>query len=367
MPVTVNFDEKARPKTKGGKAEAQGFDAYALPADRKNGLIALAVWLGILLILCLPWWFSEATQPFAIGMPLWCLAAALGVMFIAPAVIAGRLKKSGKGAVISSQNQAPIKSLLTKASKIYGIREPDGFIETPAPPPVPKPKARKPPKIEDFEEVNPKSLKGLIGNAKQAFAREEKPEKPIQNLGAPSVRVQPNAVLVHKDALTSLDNSEISALVVQSLVHLRQGHARRLFLLDFIDTAQPKALLYLAWPVLIYGKLLRAMWLPHARQNADRLALFLVKNPNLMLAGILKDYAACDANMQALNVSAQDVTNWINQAGHIGMAGEEISTQYKLGRAIHEDPPLELRLQNLQNWAKSEEFSSGLEKLKASR
>jgi hypothetical protein len=366
MPVTVNFDEKTRPKAKRCQA-AEGFDAYALPSERKNGQIALALWLAILLIICLPWWFSEATQPFAIGMPLWCLGSAFGVLFMAPAAIARKLKQSGKAAVISSQNQAPLKTLLGKAAKIYGIAEPQGFIETPAPPPVAKPRlAPKPTTFED-EELNPKSLKGLIGNAKQAFAREEKPAVRIKNLGAPSVRTQPGAVLVHKDALSSLDNGEISSLIVQALVHLRQGHARRLYLLDFIESTQPKTVLYLVWPVLIYGALLRSLWLPHARQNADRLALFLVNNPDLILAAILKDHAARDAHMQELDVSATDVTNWIKQAGHIGMAGEEISTQYKLGRAIHEDPPLETRLQNLQRWAKSEEFASGLEKLKSRR
>ncbi len=380
MAVTVDFEAKNRAKPKrgarGGPA-VTGFDRYALNTERKNGQIALAWWIGIMAAICLPWWKFESLLPFAIGMPLWCLFSALGVLYVAPGMRAAKLRKSGKSAVIGNQNQAPIKDLIGKASKIYGIAEPDAFIETPAvpvvkppkAPPKPKPAPKAPPKPQIEGEL-PTGLRGVIRDAAQALRDREKVEKPEQiivNLGAASVQTAPTAIFLHKDAFENLDPNEISALVVSALVHLRQGHARRLFLLDFVQGTSQKTTLALVWPVLIYARLLEALWVPHAQQNADRLALFLVKNPNLMLSAILKDYAARDVKMQEIGVTSHDVSNWINQRGHIGSSGEEISTQYKLGRAIHEDPPLEARLQRLQNWSKSPEFAAAVEELKAAK
>lgn len=320
MAVTLKIDDKARAKPKKGTPkygpEAEGFDAHALPLAYKNGQIALGTWIGLMAACCLPWWLAEATRPFAYGMPIWCLVASLATLYGVPWYNARRLRGLGKAATISTSNQAPLKMLISKASKIFGIDEPDAYVE---------------------------------------------------QLESPHVRVLPKAVLVHKGALTAFDPNETSALVVRALVDIRQGHARRLALLDMIDMAETPVVLYLVWPVLIYAKLLRQLWLPHAQQNTDRIALFLVKSPPLLLSAILKEHAAASAGMQDLSITSTDITNWINQRGHIGGSGEEISTQYKLGRAIHEDPPFEERLQNLQAWGKSTEFTQGLEKLKTAR
>ncbi len=382
MAVTVDFNQKNRAKPKRGVKGAPvvtGFDRYTLNTARKQGQIALAVWIGILAAICAPWWLSEAMQPFAIGMPLWCLFSALGLLFIAPGVRAGQFKKAGKNSVISGSNQAPLKTLIGKAAKIYGIPEPEGFIETPVVAPLKtlKSKPQKAPKAvskpkpvaveSDGEEKG--GLRSMLGSATQALREREKQpkiEKVLVDLGEPSVKTAPNAVILHKDAFENLEPPEISALVVAALVNLRQGHARRLFLLDSLAKMTPTTR-FLVWPVVIYARLLEAMWLPHARQNTDRLALFVVKNADLMVSAILKDHAAHDAKMQEIGVTPQDVSNWINQRGHIGSSGKEISTQYKLGRAIHEDPPLEERLQKLQNWAKSKEFADAVEELKARR
>lgn len=376
MAVTVDFNQKNRVKPKRGVKGAPvvtGFNRYALTTARKNGQIALAVWLGILFVICVPWWFSEATQPFAIGMPLWCLLAAVGVLFVAPTSLAGKLRKAGKGSVISADNHGPLKSLITKASKIYGIDEPSGLIETPATP-APAKKATAAPKKAPKPVAKPRDdeeestgLRGMIGEAAQALRGRDKVQKPDQflfKLAEPSVRSMPGAVVLNREATRNLEPPEISALVVSALVDLQQGHSRRLFLLDMVPTLQPLTR-FLVWPVVIYAKLLEAMWLPHAQRNTDRLSLFLVKDPDLMVAAILKDYAARDAKMQAVHVSSQDVSNWIGQRGYIGASGAEIFTQYKLGRAIHEDPPLEDRLQKLQNWAKSPEFTAAVAELKA--
>ena len=129
----------------------------------------------------------------------------------------------------------------------------------------------------------------------------------------------------------------------------------------------PPILRFLVWPVWLYATLLKRMWLQPANISADRTALLLVRNPSLLLSAVLKEYAANDAAIKRLEVTPQDVAQWISQRGHIGMAGDEISTQYKVGRAIHENLPLEERLHALQRWGDSAEYKSALEKLAQSQ
>jgi hypothetical protein len=71
--------------------------------------------------------------------------------------------------------------------------------------------------------------------------------------------------------------------------------------------------------------------------------------------------------MQEQNITADDVDQFIKQDNIIGMQGNEISTQYKLGQAIHENSYLEDRLNALEEWARSAEYREAQEKLAASR
>lgn len=309
MPITI--DTKTPTKTKGVLTPIEeAVQSSLVPQDKQMGYVALGLWLAFLVFACGIWWLFEATQPFAIGMPIWSLLAIGAYLLFGPGYLVGKLRTKG-GSPISVQNKPALKNLLARAAPLLALKEPPALIV----------------------------------------------EKEV-----PRSRVWPSALLFNKPLFGVMDDSEASVLAVRGLAHQKLGHARRLALLDLLDQT-PTLTKLLVWPVLLYARLLRQLWLPHAERSADRLALILIRNPSLMMSAILKEYAATDAGMQELGVTSQDVTNWIAQKGHIGMKGEEISTQYKLGRAIHEAPILEERIQELQRWNDSPDFKTAVEKL----
>jgi Zn-dependent protease with chaperone function len=118
---------------------------------------------------------------------------------------------------------------------------------------------------------------------------------------------------------------------------------------------------------MLYGFLLRLWWRDTAEKSADRLTLLLVKNPKLLTGALLKFYAVTDPLLQDRKLTATDVDNYIRQSGAIGTAGLEISTQYKMGQAIHDYPVLEDRLQSLTRWAVSPEFKTAVDTLAETR
>lgn len=315
MPITVDTKAPVSSKGKGALSPVEEAVQSALvPQDKQMGLAALGVWLVLLVFLCGIWGFFEATKPFAIGMPTWAFLSIAVYLGIGPGYLVGKMRAKG-GAAVSSHNKPVLKNLLSRAAPLLALKEPPALI---------------------VEKEAPRS------------------------------RAWPTALLFNKPLFGVMDDSEASVLAVRGLAHQKLGHARRLALLDLLEQT-PTITKLLVWPVALYGRLLRQMWLPHAQQSADRLALLLIRNPQLMMSAILKEYAATDAGMQELGVTSDDVTKWISQKGHIGMKGEEISTQYKLGRAIHEAPILEGRIQELQRWNDSPDFKTAVEKLASSR
>ena len=320
MAVTVKIDDKKKVKKTSKAAPSQvqaaaSLDDYTLPKEKKSGIIVFLTWIGLMTLFSVPWLFNENTQPIGQGMLAWWFLSTAGYMFVWPMMIVRRLRVQGAEAAIDASTQPRLHALLVRASGLLGVDVPEAFLEAE---------------------------------------------------GSPRVYVLPRAVLVRAAANKMMEPGEINCLVVRGLVMMRQRQARRFALLRLVDDS-PKIVRFLVWPVGLYALLLRNQWVPHAHETTDRLALLLVNNESLLISAILKEYAATDANMQEMNITTGDVTNWINQAGHIGMAGEEISTQYKLGRAIHEDPELEHRLLVLQEWAKSEKFRDAVAELKKGR
>lgn len=315
MPVTLEIKDRTQ-ATRGSKNAPTPSDQAIMDAvdaeEKSKGLTALLIWLGILAIACAPWWMWESTLPFAIGMPLWCAASVLGFTLVAPRLALGPLETNPK-ARVSSKHRAGLKNVLGKVAPILGQDEPETFVDAQAP--------------------------------------------------DPTLRVLPKTLLVNESLFRVLDEPEVNVLAVRGVAHQRLGHGWRLATMDTMNRLPSPLFKLLVWPVWIYVQLLDALWIHHARKSADRVALLVIRNYSLMLSAIVKEKAANDANMKQLGVESSDVANWVAQRGHIGMEGKEISTQYKLGRAIHEDPPFERRVLTLQEWSVSKEFEAAVEKL----
>ena len=316
MPVTLDTRTPDKPK-RGAKGEPStpreaAIAAATDPQEKRAGFIAFGVWIGLLAALCLTWFIWPSTQTIGTLMVAWSVISILAFVLIAPTRDLGPLRKEPK-ALVSSKVRAGLKGVLGKVASLLNVAEPPAFVD-------------------------------------------EKAE-------APRLRILPGALIAGEPIWKQLTENEVNALAVRGLAHQRLGHARRLAIIDAFDSLPSPLFKFLAWPVWIYVELLQTIWLQHALRSADRIALLVVRNFGLLLSAIVKEKAANDVQMQELGVQSSDVANWVAQRGHIGMEGKEISTQYKLGRAIHENPPFEKRILSLQEWSATPEYEKAVEQL----
>jgi hypothetical protein len=317
MPVTVKIEDRTKRDAHKAAGPPAQLDDYVHPQERAEGMKAFALWMLFVVVLVAGLSIAPATRGFGIGIFAWWLLACLGYFFIGPQLVLRRLRVHGNDIVINGKTQPRLKTMLAKGSAILGIPEPEAF---------------------------------LLGE------------------GIPQVRIfgRPTFVLLTQASLDIFMPAEMDVHLLRTLIHERQNHTRRLMLMKFLNDTPPAARI-LAWPVGMYGFFLRLWWTDLAEITTDRLALLLVKNHKLLQSALLKQHAATDPLMQEAEVTIQDVDNFIGQAGLIGLEGKEISTQYKLGQAIHENPYLEDRLQQLKDWAESTEFQEALQKLAEAR
>lgn len=319
MAVTVNTAQKPKQSKTASSSPPVDLSNFAAPHEKSEGVRMLAIWLLCILALCallaiVP---NGVTMPMAIGIFAWWLLSTIGYLFIAPRMVLRRLRSHGSEYVISSKKAPRLKTMLTKGSALIGIGEPDGYLVPDA--------------VSQVRVAGP-----------------------------------PPFLLVSQGACETLSAAELDCLALRSLIHIRQGHARRIALLKFLQDTPPAARI-LVWPIGFYGSLLRVAWSDLADQTADRLTLLLVKNHKLVSSSIIKQHAATDPLMQDANVTTEDVDAYVRQSGSIGLKGSEISTQYKIGSAIANNPYLRARLEALSSFARSSEYAEAVQKLTDAR
>lgn len=111
----------------------------------------------------------------------------------------------------------------------------------------------------------------------------------------------------------------------------------------------------LAWPVALYGFLLRLRWQAQAESAADRLTLLLVENTKLLTRALLKEFASTDVSLVSQKITSQDVEDYVQQGNVIG-GGDGAMIQYRIGMALRENPRFESRLRTLKAWSNSKEL-----------
>jgi len=314
MPVTVKIAEKKSKEDMPAPADLADFES---PGERSDGTKAFLIWMLLMVVLCAI--VSSIMWEVGTGIFAWWVLSSLVYFMIAPRTLQRRLRMHGNEAKLTSKTQPRLKNTLSKGSSLLSVDEPESFMLA-----------------EEASQIR------ILGSSK------------------------PYYVIVTQGALQYLQPAEIDCLVIRSLVQSRLGHVRRMSVLRFLNDT-PAAVRLLAWPVNFYGVLLRHWWQDQAEQSADRLTLLLVKNHELMKSAIIKQHAVSDPQMQEQNITTEDVDNYVRQGNIIGMQGNEISTQYKLGQAIHGNSYLEDRLNALDAWARSPEYKEALEKLAAAR
>jgi len=289
-----------------------------VPNELQAGQRAFWVWVAIILLgSCTA--FHPMTPGIGIGIFLWWLGTCLYYFVLKPNSELQRLKKQSAEVEITAKKHPRLQALLAKGSTLLGIARPAGFL---------------------LDESDTRMR--------------------IQG------RSHPYYLTVTKGAVDLMQPPELDCLALRSLVQARQGHVRRIMMMDSL-TELPGISRVLVWPAILYGFLLRMWWRDLAEKTADRLTLLLVKNPKLLTGALLKIYAMTDPLLQDRKITAVDVDNFIRQSGAIGTSGLEISTQYKLGQAIHDYPVLEERLQSLNRWAASPDFKTAVDRLAETR
>jgi hypothetical protein len=309
MAVTVKIEDR----NKSSAAPVPDLSDYVVPGERGEGTKSFLVWFILMLV------FSAVPVVIypiiGIGIFAWWVLASFAYFIMRPRMELRRLRMHGTEFLITSKKHPRVKTLLSKGSAMIGVSEPEGFLTD-----------------ENVSRVN------VIGG--QPF------------------------IVVARGAADLLLPPELDCLALRCLVHIRLNHVRRLTLLQFLGDTPP-AVRILAWPVVLYGSLLRLNWQDMAEQSADRLTLLLVKNPKLLMSSILKQFASCDPAMQAQGITVEDVDKYIKQGGLIGNSGVEISTQYKIGSAIQDNPFLDARMHELTAWVNSPEYVEALQKMAA--
>ena len=241
MPVTFDTRQSDKPRrgAKGGPAPREAAILAATdPQEKRAGRLALGLWLGALLVLCAPWWFKSSTQTVGLVMLLWCAFAIVGFVLIAPTRVLGPLRKEPK-ARVSSKNRASLQTVLGKVAPLLGAAQPEAYLDAGA--------------------------------------------------QTPRLRTLPGALIVNEPLWKQVSESEVNALAVRGVAHQRLGHARRLAIIGTFESLPSPLIKVLAWPVWIYVGLLESLWLQHAQQSADRIALLVIRNFGLLLSAIVKE------------------------------------------------------------------------------
>ncbi len=319
MPVKVKIEDKERKRVAADAPPPAQLSDYGAPGERSEGLKALFIWCAIMLMICGVPFVNPVTQPFGIGLTVWWLGSIFIYYSLVPRLLLRRLRLHGAEFEITSKKAPRLKAVLSKGSAMLGITEPEGFFT---------------------DEVVPQ----------------------IRLMG----RKDPYFFVANKGSAEVLTPPELDCMALRTLVHASQGHTARLMLIHSLDQT-PALMRLLVWPANFYSSLLQMAWKDLAIHTADRLTLLLVKDHKLLLRGLLKMHAFNDPFMTEAEVTPEDIEEYVNQAGRISVQGTEISTQYKIGTAISANPFLDDRIQELNDWSRSQEFHNALEKLAEAR
>ncbi len=159
-----------------------------------------------------------------------------------------------------------------------------------------------------------------------------------------------------------LRRDELSVMLARELAHLKYGHVRLERALWWIRNANP--LFCIALLPLWFWSGLMGEWLDLIEYTADRAAVLVTGSPTLVNATIVK--AAAGADPQA-NVTPQEVDDFLSQPGGLELDAAQMEAQFKLNRFVESIPNLRDRIEQVSEFAKSEEGQQLMEQVNAVR
>jgi len=312
MPVTVTIQDRSKEVLPPAK-----LDDYEQTGEHREGQKAFALWIFFIVVLVSGLYASSFTREIGVLIFLWWLGACLWYFYLAPKTLLKKMRLENREHAITPASQPHLYATLSKGAVLLNLKTTETYL------------------LPD---------------------------------GMPQIRVfsPPSFMTITQQAADLVQPAELDCLILRQLMHFRQKHVSRLMMFYLLRDAQPTVRL-LSWPVGLYAFFLRMWWLDLAEMSVDRLTLLLIKNHKTIASALLKQHAATDPEMSEYKITSGDVDAYMEQNGLISFEGREISTQYRLGQAIRENPYLDERLQALSTFAESYEFKEAIQRLADAR
>jgi Zn-dependent protease with chaperone function len=170
------------------------------------------------------------------------------------------------------------------------------------------------------------------------------------------------SIIVTTAMVSLLRRDELGVMLARELAHVKYGHIRLERALWWVRGVQP--LFRLALLPLWFWSGLMGDWLDFVEYTADRAAVLVTGDPTLVNATIVKVAAAADPQS---GVTVAEIDDYLNQPRTADLDAHQMEAQFKLNRFVESIPNLRDRIEQVSEFAKSEEGRQLLEQVKAVR
>lgn len=228
----------------------------------------------------------------------------LGFLILAGAVrrTLQRLRARGLQIRVMPNTFPEMKQLLSRMCKQLGIREPEAFI-----------------------------VRGEHRN--------------FQTLGLWS----PYFLILDETVWEPLNQAELEALVAHELGYIRSGHV---FWRTLVLTAQELHPLWrlLGLPLQLFAACLRMAWMNIIEFTADRVALLLIRDPQICISALLKRAVEMDPTS---NLEPHEIDDYLRR-GALSVQAQDVEDHYRVGTFVRSHPLLQARLGDLIRFGQSD-------------
>ena len=168
-------------------------------------------------------------------------------------------------------------------------------------------------------------------------------------------------ILISRSLCQLLSRGEIWSLLAHELGHLRAGHVGLLNLVRRVSQVSSSMRLAALPAWALAGRL--GNWSVLADLTADRMAALLTRDRRVSTSAIFK--VGLQAEELGDEIDGKQVSEYLSRTGELQATESELTTHFKLGGLLREQPELSLRISELRKYAESDAFQEGLEKLKS--
>ena len=166
------------------------------------------------------------------------------------------------------------------------------------------------------------------------------------------------AVVITRPVLNALTGEELGAALAHELGHIKAGHVRMENVLTFMRSASP------AWQI-VFGpatlfRVLLGAWAHVIERTADRVAVLLTRKVGPVKTAMLKLAIEADTLAQ---VDPRELRAYIASSGELSTDSSQMERHFRIGTFISQQPGLQDRMAQLDEYARSEQLQSTLSKL----